>query len=219
MSLRIKICCILDEHEARLAVAAGADALGFVAEGLSGPEVRPLDHIARVIATLPPWVSSVLLTKEQDPEALIDAVRLTGATTLQLCDDVAPGTYEALKAAHPYLRILQVVHMNCPGAVEHGLSIQGPLDALLLDSGWPLGETPVFGGTGETHDWALSAELVQRATVPVILAGGLREDNLARALATVKPWGIDLCSGVRTDGRLDPSKLAIFIRLARTIDA
>jgi phosphoribosylanthranilate isomerase len=84
------------------------------------------------------------------------------------------------------------------------------VDALLLDSGNPMLAVKEFGGTGRTHDWDISRRIVEAVGCPVFLAGGLTATNVAEAYATVRPYGLDACSGLRTDGRLDEEKLTAY---------
>lgn len=208
---RVKICCIQSPAEARIAIDAGADAIGLVGLGLSGPEVLPDTTIAEVARTVPPMVSSFLLTRVADPAELAAQVVRCGVDVVQIVDEVPLAAWEAVRAAAPGVRIVQVVHVDGPAAIERARGIAPWVDAVLLDSGSPSGPDPVFGGTGRTHDWTLSRQIVEAIDTPVILAGGLGADNVAQAIATVKPWGVDLCSGVRTDGALDPVKVAAFM--------
>jgi phosphoribosylanthranilate isomerase len=217
MRPRIKICCVLDEAEGHLAVDAGADMVGLVGPGLSGPEVRDEATIRRIAATIPPPVGSVLLTRVSDPDALAAQVTRCGASLVQLCDAMPPAAWAAVRRAAPGVRILQVVHVRGPEAIDEALAIAPHVDALVLDSGAPDGPAPVFGGTGRTHDWALSAEIVRRAPRPVFLAGGIRPDNVAAAWRAVRPFGFDLCSGVREDGRMSATRLSSFFQAIRDL--
>jgi phosphoribosylanthranilate isomerase len=207
MRPRVKICCILDHAELQLAVDAGADAVGFVGPGLSGPEVREEPVIASLAAATPPGVSSFLLTRVADPGALAAQVVRCKTNVVQICDEVAPAAWRAVREAAPGVRIVQVIHVDGASAVERARAAAPHVDAVLLDSGAPTGPNPVYGGTGQTHDWTISARAREVVGVPVWLAGGLRASNAAAAIATVRPFGLDLCSGVRTGGRLDPDKL------------
>lgn len=208
--LQVKICCIASEHEARLALASGADALGLVSEMPSGPGVLPEHEIAAIVAALGPGVDCFLLTARTDPDEIVAEQRRTGVTTLQLCDLLEGDAHAALRAALPGVRLVQVVHVEDERALERALRVAAGCDALLLDSGRPGAASRELGGTGRVHDWALSREIVRRASVPVYLAGGLGPDNVADAIARVRPFGVDLCSGVRRDGRLDPVSLRRF---------
>jgi phosphoribosylanthranilate isomerase len=212
---RLRVCCIGSGDEARLAVACGADALGLVSSMPSGPGVIDDDLIAEIAAAVPPPVATFLLTSEVDADTLIAQARRCRCSTLQLCDAVEAATCRALREALPATRLVQVVHVVGPGAVADALAAAAHVDALLLDSGNPALPVKELGGTGRTHDWALSRAVRDRAGVPVLLAGGLRPDNVAQALRTVAPFGVDVCSGVRTSGRLDARKLEAFAEAVR----
>jgi phosphoribosylanthranilate isomerase len=142
--------------------------------------------------------------------------RRCGTNVVQLCDHLIEGSYSDLRAAMPGVAVVQVIHINGRESVNEAVSIAPHVDALLLDSGNQTLPTKELGGTGRTHDWRLSAEIRRATGVPVFLAGGLRAENVRRAIEQVEPWGVDLCSGVRSDGRLDRSKLAAFMLEVRT---
>lgn len=208
---RLKICCIASPAEAALAIAHGADALGLVAGMPSGPGPIADDLIRDIAASVPPPIATFLLTSEVDPDTVVDHVRRTRTTTVQLVDD-STGTdvYAALREAFPALRIVQVIHITGTASVDLALSRAPLIDALLLDSGNPTARE--LGGTGRTHNWMLSREVVRLAPRPVFLAGGLNSTNIAEAVRIVQPFGVDLCSSVRTSGTLDPRKLSEFAR-------
>jgi phosphoribosylanthranilate isomerase len=218
--MKIKICCIESVAEARLAIEAGATAIGLVSEMPSGPGVISEKRIAEIVRAEGSRVDTFLLTSKHDPAAIIRQQERTGARTLQLVDRLPGGSHQALRAALPDVSIVQVVHVRDESSVREALHIAPACDALLLDSGRPGGDEPAgvektLGGTGQVHDWALSREIVERAEVPVYLAGGLTAENVREAVAAVSPQGVDLCGGVRTDGRLDPEKLAAFFEAVR----
>ncbi|MEL6217945.1 MAG: phosphoribosylanthranilate isomerase [Pseudomonadota bacterium] len=204
---RIKICCIETEGEARMAVAAGADLLGLVGPMPSGPGPIPLPHAAEIAGAAPPWARPVLLTASETAYAIEADATLAGVGTVQVVRHIAPG--EAAKLATRGLTVIQVIHMSDPGALNVMERHAPHCDAFLLDSGRP-GEA-VLGGTGETHDWALSAEVVHRSPRPVFLAGGLDPSNVAEAIARVRPFGVDVCSRLRPEGRLDRAQLEAFV--------
>jgi phosphoribosylanthranilate isomerase len=207
---RVKICCIASPEEARLAVRCGASAVGLVSEMPSGPGVIPEELIAEITAGVPPPVATFLLTCKQDAASVVAQQRRCRANTVQLCDRVAPGVYEELRAALPGVSVVQVVHVGGPESIEEALNAAAHADALLLDSGNQSLPVKELGGTGRVHDWRLSREIRERAPVPVFLAGGLNPSNVAAAVEAVRPFGLDVCSGVRTGGRLDGEKLARF---------
>ena len=212
MTPRIKICCMSSRQEMRHAVRAGADALGFVSSMPSGPGVLKEDHIADLLRHVPPTVTSVLLTSQQTPDAIIQQHRRCPAAVLQLVDHVAPHHYATLRKALPGVHLMQVVHVTGPSSVEAAAALDGRVDAVLLDSGCPNADVKELGGTGRTHNWTWSRSIVNRLETPVFLAGGLNASNVGDALRTVQPFGVDLCSGVRTAGLLDPEKLRSFVR-------
>jgi phosphoribosylanthranilate isomerase len=203
---RIKICCISSMEEARLAVQCGADALGLVSDMPSGPGVIPEELIAEIAARVPPPVATFLLTCGQNAEAIIAQQRRTGCNTLQLCDRLTSGTYADLRRALPGIRLVQVVHVTGPESLAEARAAAGA-DALLLDSGRPDLAVKELGGTGRVHDWAISRQIAAQCRAAVFLAGGLRPENVGRAVETVRPWGVDVCSGVRLNGALDEDTL------------
>jgi phosphoribosylanthranilate isomerase len=210
---RIKICCIQSEAEARLAIAHGADALGLVGTMPSGPGPIEDELIARVAAAVPPPLATFLLTSETEPEAIIAHARRCRTNTLQLVDRVTDKAYPRLREALPGIKLVQVIHVAGEESVREAVAAAAHADALLLDSGQPHAAIKVLGGTGRVHDWALSRRIVEAVPCPVFLAGGLRADNVGKAIATVRPFGVDVCTGVRrpADYSLDPDKLAAFV--------
>jgi phosphoribosylanthranilate isomerase len=212
---RIKICCIATVEEAWSAIDSGASAVGLVSEMPNGPGVIPEPLIAEIAAALPPGVGSFLLTSRQDAGAIIAQQRRCRVNTVQLCDRLQSGSYPELRAALPGISIVQVIHIRDGGALDEALAVAPHVDGLLLDSGTTASPVKQLGGTGRTHDWALSREIRDRVRVPVFLAGGLTSENVADAIRQVRPFGVDVCTGVRTDGRLDPRKLRAFVEAVK----
>jgi phosphoribosylanthranilate isomerase len=208
--VRVKICCISSLYEAELAVRYGAAALGLVGHMPSGPGVIGDDLIAEIAAAAPPAVATFLLTSETEPDAIVDHVLKCGTGTVQLVDAVNPAAYPTLRKALPHVKIVQVIHVAGPESVEEAREYAALADALLLDSGRPAAAVKELGGTGRVHDWSLSRRIVAEIPRPVFLAGGLRPDNAAEAAREVRPFGLDLCTGVRSDGQLDEAKLKAF---------
>ena len=211
---RIKVCCMASVEEARMAIKHGASAVGLVSAMPSGPGPIPEELIAEIAATIPPGVSSFLLTCQQNVDAIIDQQRRLRVNTLQICDRLAPRSYERLREALPGVSLVQVVHVTGPESVEEAIAIAPEVDAVLLDSGNQSLPIKELGGTGRTHDWSLSRAIREAIEVPLFLAGGLKPENVAAAIREVQPFGIDVCSGLRTEGKLDPQKLAAFFRAA-----
>lgn len=207
---RVKICCIASPAEARLAVEAGASALGLVSAMPSGPGVIDEDTIARIVREVPPGVASFLLTSRQDVAGIVLQQRHTRADTLQLVDALPAGAHAELRAALPGIRLVQVIHVTGEESLAEAAAVAPQVDAILLDSGNPAAAVKELGGTGRTHDWSLSRRIRDAVGKPLFLAGGLRSANVAQAIAAVAPYGLDVCSGVRSDGRLDAAKLDAF---------
>lgn len=197
-----------------MAAAAGASLLGLVGAMPSGPGPISDDAIAEICAWAPPGVETVLLSSETTAEGLVAHAARCRPSVLQIVDAPEPGAYAALRAAHPALKLMQVIHVEDDGAIVQAKAAEAELDALLLDSGRPSAAVKELGGTGRTHDWTVSARLVEAVRKPVFLAGGLSADNVAEAARRVRPYGLDLCSKVRTNDRLDAEKLAAFMGMA-----
>ena len=212
MRTRIKICCISSLLEAKMAINHGADALGLVGKMPNGPGPIPDWLIAEIVKTIHPPIASFLLTSEQSSEEIIYHVKRVDTNTVQVVDELTTGTYGDIRTALPHLKIVQVIHINGEESIEEALGISSNVDALLLDSGTPRGSSKTLGGTGNVHNWNLSREIVKAVDIPVFLAGGLHAGNVRQAIETVQPFAVDVCSGVRAEGRLDPNKLEAFIK-------
>jgi phosphoribosylanthranilate isomerase len=198
-------------EEAWMAIEAGASAVGLVSAMPSGPGPIPKDLIAEIAATIPPGVSSFLLTCLQDAKSIIDQQRRLRVNTIQICDRLTEGSYQDLRDALPGVSLVQVVHVTGPEAVDEAIAVAPHVDAILLDSGNQSLAIKELGGTGRTHDWTLSRKIREAIEVPLFLAGGLNPSNVAAAIREVQPFGIDVCSGLRTEGRLVREKLEAFI--------
>ncbi len=210
MPTRLKVCCIGSIAEARAAIAAGASLLGLVGAMPSGPGPIDDDRIEEIAGAIPPGVTAVLLTSETEPDAVVDHVTRTRVGAVQLVDAVPEDTYRALRRALPMVKVIQVLHVEGPASVDDARRAEPFVDALLLDSGRPNAAVRELGGTGRTHDWAVSRTIVDTVDRPVLLAGGLRTDNIAEAIVAVRPWAVDVCSGLRPTGALDADRLATF---------
>ncbi len=218
---RVKICCISSSDEARLAIECGASALGLVSEMPSGPGVIPEERIAEIAAGVPPAVATFLLTCQQDAEAIIAQQRRCGTNTIQICDSLTKGSHRDLRRALPGISIVQVVHVAGPQSVGEAVALAPNVDAILLDSGNPTLQVKELGGTGRRHDWSLSRSIREQIAIPLFLAGGLNPENVRTAIDEVGPFGLDICTGVRTDGKLDRKKLsALFAKASgdRTLE-
>jgi phosphoribosylanthranilate isomerase len=195
-----------------MAIEHGADAVGLVSEMPSGPGVIADELIASIAAHMPPAVSSFLLTCKQDAPSIIAQQQRACVNTIQICDRLATGSYQDLREALPGIALVQVIHVGGPEAVDEAMQVAPFVDAVLLDSGNQKLAVKELGGTGRTHDWGLSRKIRESVSVPVFLAGGLNPNNIAEAIRQVEPFGVDVCSGVRTNGKLDEEKLSNFFR-------
>jgi phosphoribosylanthranilate isomerase len=209
--IRVKVCCIASAAEAALAVRMGASAIGLVSRMPSGPGPIPESLIRDIACTVPPGVATFLLTCETTAEPIIAQQRFCRTNTLQLVDSVGTDVYARLRDSLPGISIVQVIHVRNDDSVRGAVAIAPNVDALLLDSGNPSLSTKELGGTGRVHDWALSARIRESVDVPVVLAGGLNSENVDKAIRRVAPFGVDACSGLRTNGELDESKLTAFM--------
>jgi phosphoribosylanthranilate isomerase len=207
---RIKICCINSIEEAKLAITYGASAVGLVSNMPGGPGVISEELIQQIAATIPPGVASVLLTSQMDTGSIIDQQKCTGVNTIQLCDWLESGSYHDFRDTIPGISIMQVIHVTGPESVEQANRIAPHVNAILLDSGNPQLQVKKLGGTGRIHDWQISRRIVETVPVPVYLAGGLTPENIQHAIAAVRPFGVDVCSGLRTNGNLNEDKLKKF---------
>ncbi len=212
MTLKIKICCISSHAEAQLAIDAGADVLGLVGQMPSGSGIISDQLAAEIAASVPTHIETFLLTSETTAEGIIDHHHRVNSSALQLVDELIEGSHKAIRMALPKVKLVQVIHVIDHASVIHAQQISPYVDALLLDSGNPNLAVKELGGTGRVHDWKLSQEIVDSVDVPVFLAGGLNQSNVSTAIRQVKPYGLDLCSSVRTEGALDGSKLSDFIQ-------
>jgi phosphoribosylanthranilate isomerase len=209
---RLKVCCVASLDEAELAIRHGADAVGLVSSMPSGPGVIPDDRIEEISARIPPGVSTFLLTSSREVAAIIDQQRRFATDAIQLCDGLPPEAVLELRSSMPGISIVQVIHVVDDGALEQARAAARTAHALLLDSGNPASAVKRLGGTGRTHDWALSRMICDEVDVPVFLAGGLTPENVADAVRQVRPFGVDVCTGLRTDGNLNEEKLIRFVR-------
>ena len=207
---RVKICCVQSVEEAKLAIQHGASAIGLVSSMPSGPGPIPEELIVEIVPTVPSHVSTFLLTSKQSAEEVIAQQRRTNVSTLQLVDSFPIGQYKVFRRELPGIQIVQVVHVRDEGSFDEAINVAEHVDALLLDSGNPSLAIKELGGTGRVHDWNISQKIRESVKIPVYLAGGLRAENVAQAISYVKPFAVDVCSGVRTKGELDEQKLANF---------
>ena len=215
---RVKICCISNIVEAQLAIRFGASAIGLVSEMPSGPGVISEEAIREIANHVPPGISTFLLTSKQNVDEIIEQHHRCGTNTIQLCDRIINGSHLQLKKALPGIKIVQVIHVAEKQSIDEAVEVSESVDAILLDSGNQKLATKELGGTGRTHDWSISRKIVSTVKIPVFLAGGLNPQNVQEAILQVNPFGVDICSGVRTNSKLDKEKLKLFFDKVKLIN-
>jgi len=209
--VKVKVCCIASPEEARLAVSFGVTAVGMVDETPSGEGRIPVETIAEIVQAVPRTTGTFVLTATTDVDRLEALYRKTGVHTIQLWDPLQPGEYERLREKAPGIFIAQSVHVMDDAALDTAREISRHVDALVLDSGNPEPPFRWQNPAGQTHDWELSRHISEAIYLPILLAGGLTQDNVGQAIRVVRPYGVDVCSGVRKDGRLDQGLLVAFL--------
>lgn len=213
VKVRVKICCISSIEEAMTAVNYGASAIGLVGKMPSGPGVIDDELIYEIAKIVPPPISTFLLTSETKADKIIDHYKRANTSAIQIVDMPEDKQYKLLKDRLPNVKLVQVIHVIDENSVSEAIEVSESADAILLDSGNPNLAIKELGGTGRTHNWELSKKIVDAINIPVFLAGGINKDNVLRAIDFVQPFGIDLCSGVRTNGKLDERKLEEFFNV------
>jgi len=207
MKVKVKICCISSIEEASLAIAHGAVAIGLVGRMPSGPGIITDELIHSIAKTVLPPIDSFLLTSETTAEKVIEHHKKVNTTTIQIVDALTDRQYLKIREAIPHVKLVQVIHVLDENSIKEAIEISEFVDAILLDSGNPNLSTKVLGGTGKTHNWDISKKIRENISIPTYLAGGINKDNIRIAIEHVQPFGIDLCSSVRTNGQLDERKL------------
>jgi len=209
-SPRVKICCISSKDEAMTAIKYGASALGLVGKMPSGPGVIEDNTIFEIAKIVPPPVATFLLTSETKATDIIKHYHKVYTSAIQIVDALEGRQYELLRKELPNVKLVQVIHVVDERSVVEAVEISEFVDAILLDSGNPNLTVKELGGTGRIHDWKLSRQIRDSTQLPLFLAGGLNKDNVKEAIDYVQPFGLDLCSSVRTNGKLDERKLEAF---------
>lgn len=202
---RVKICGIAKREDLDLAVEAGADAIGFLVDvPVDSPREIDVDRAVELASATPPFVTTVLVTMSNTPERTVDLVEQIHPDAVQIHGVTTPDELATLSTR---------VAVDVIGAVspDDAERYDVVADALLVDS---LDDSGA-GGTGETHEWSRTRELVDSLSSPVVLAGGLTPTNVAEAVDIVGPYAVDVASGVEgRPGRKDPNSVESFVRRA-----
>lgn len=215
MPVRVQIAGVSNLDEALAAADAGADALGFTLRLPTGVHDGLTEEKARaIISRLPPFVGAVVITYVRAAHEAVGLCRFLGAGALQLHGEFPTNDLPLVRAALRHLKLIRAVHVTGPDAIAEARARSRHADALILDT--YDAESGRHGATGKTHDWAVSAEIVRAVRIPVILAGGLTPENVDEAIRTVRPWGVDVHTGVENDdGTRNHQKLRAFIERAK----
>lgn len=213
--VRVKICGNKTLQDAKTAVQYGADAIGLIVgtKFFSEDEIS-VSSASEIVAALPPFISSVLVTHLQSGHEILELYRAVSPTTIQLHNEVSMSVIEELRCKVPHVKLIKAIHVVDSRAVTQALVYSSCVDSILLDSR----TDSRIGGTGVTHDWSVSRKIVLQSKVPVILAGGLNPSNVEAAILKVRPFAVDVNSGVDSPGgEKDPQKVAGFMSSARAI--
>lgn len=211
--IKVKICCISSVNEASLAIQYGASALGLVGKMPSGPGIIDDELINTIAKMIPPHISTFLLTSETKAEAIIEHYKKANTTTIQMVDALTNRQYNKIRAELPDVKLVQVIHVMNESSIKEAVEISEYVDAILLDSGNPNLAIKELGGTGRVHNWEISKKIRENVQIPIFLAGGINKENVRAAIDLVEPFGVDLCSSVRTNGKLDEKKLEEFFNV------
>lgn len=213
--IHVKICGIRRLDDALAASRYGADELGFlVGQKHNSPDFLDPADAALIVRALPPSASSVLVTHLDEPDDIVALAAAIGVTTIQLHGDTSPDQAAIVKGRLPHLKTYKAIHVVDAQSIDTARQYT-TVDALVLDT--LDASTDQVGGTGRTHDWAISRQIVEQLPIPVILAGGLTPDNVATAIRQVRPYGVDVNSGTKgPDGYKDHTKLKRFIGNAKS---
>ena len=198
-----------------MAIEHGADAIGLVGNMPSGPGIIRDELIKEITSNIPPKISSFLLTSETTTANIIEHHKKVNTTTIQIVDKLTKGNYQDLRIKLPEIDIVQVIHVMGEESITEAINLAPFVDYLLLDSGNPNLKIKILGGTGKIHNWEISRRIRESVKIPVFLAGGLNSENIKEAINKVQPFGVDLCSGVRTNGSLDERKLKSFFEAVK----
>ena len=206
----VKICCIKSIQEAQMAIKCGASVLGLVGPMPSGPGIIDNKLISKIVQSIPQHIDTFLLTSETTAKNIITHHQAVNTTSIQLVDELPKKEYQTIRKYLPEVKIIQVIHVIDNNSIKHANDVSHYVDAILLDSGNPNLKIKELGGTGRTHDWDISKKIRDSIEIPLFLAGGLNHRNIKNAINHVNPYGIDLCSSVRTNDNLDIHKLETF---------
>ncbi len=207
--IKVKICCIKSKKEAQIAYKYGASSIGLVSKMPSGPGIISDSLINKIVNSSPTGLETTLLTCYTSPNKIINQHKKAKTNNIQLVKKIDINNYGLIKKALPYTKLIQVIHITDKDIIKNAIKISKHVDYLLLDTGSFINKEKL-GGTGKVHDWNISKIIRNSVKIPIILAGGLNHRNVNTAIEKVMPFGVDVCSGVRTNDKLDLFKLKEF---------
>lgn len=219
---RVKICGMKTAGDIELAVSCGADAVGFITEvPVNTPRKLDSKTAAELVKQVPLFVDSVLVIMPADAREALELIEKTKPDVVQLHNALSAEETEIIRnnTSRKIIRTftIPVESRKMPSDMMSQINTMFEsdlIDGILLDSG----KAGVSGGTGLVHDWSISKEVVENTEAPVILAGGLKPENVKNAVTQVRPFAVDTASGVETNGKKDPAKVCRFIEEARCIN-
>ena len=219
--MKVKICGIVDAEDSRMAISYGADAIGFIV-GVrhKAEDAIEAERAKQIVASLPPFASSVLVTHLVEAEPITQLWELVGSTAIQLQDDIPLSQIRLLKKHLPAVPLIKAIHITGVEAISKALRYEGLVDAIIADT--IMSTNDRIGGTGKPHDWKISRRIREESPLPLILAGGLTPENVALAIETVKPYAVDVNSGVddsqhASRGKKVPERLEAFVQRAKQV--
>jgi phosphoribosylanthranilate isomerase len=213
--VRVKICGNRSLQDVNTIVQAGVDAVGLIVgtKYFSEDEIS-ISKALEMADAVPPFVSTVLVTHLQTSREILSIYHKIRFSEIQLHNDIQPSEIALIRDSAPHARIIKAVHVADWNALDVARSYEDYSDGILLDSR----TVSRIGGTGQVHDWSISKEIVRLIRKPIILAGGLNEENVLKAIQFVRPFGVDVNSGVDSScGDKDEVKVRKFIH--KTLEA
>lgn len=209
--VRVKICGLTSLRDLQWAVEAGADAVGFVVGVPESPRNISLDDARRLIDATPVFVDPVVVTVYEDLKQLKKIRRILNPRIIQIHGSIC--MHDEIRKIFSDAQIIRALHAKNDEIVKFAVETSERFDALLLDSYAP----GKLGGTGKTHDWTLSRRVRDAVyPKPFILAGGLNPKNVKKAICTVRPFAVDVSSGVESSpGVKDSEKIFEFVKKAK----
>lgn len=212
--MKVKICGIKRKEDALKAISYGADAIGLlVGQKHPSHDFITKEEAREIVRAIPPFCASVLVTHIDKPEEIISLTRFISVNTIQLHSNITISDIQKVKKALPNVSLIKCIHVRDEKSILEAQKYQDFVDAILLDTYNE--KTDQVGGTGLTHDWSISKQIIDTLSTKVIVAGGINPDNIEKVKSYLHPYAVDVNSGVKgPDGYKDDEKLKVFIERA-----